>query len=91
MDLTFQELNLNQLVDFCTWDRTVNNQVRQPILDHINCVNSLKVDQSHKVKPVFGDHFYLFSTMRDSSQLQTPLEDTAKKNCVQNSKRLISL
>ena len=59
----FQELisltaqfNFNQLVDFRTWSRTINDILKQSILDHIYSNNYSSVLECYSAGVPFGDH-----------------------------------
>ena len=57
LDLTFDELNLAQLVDFPTWTRTVGGAVRESSIDHVYSTNPAYLSSVSSFKPCFGDHF----------------------------------
>ncbi len=88
MDLAFQELNLNQLVDCYIWDRSVNNQGRQLILDHTFCVNPLKVDHLYKIHQTFDDYLLLvFKLCSKLRRANCSIEDNDMQgywNCLEN-------
>ena len=56
IDVLLNDLNLVQLVNFPTWSRMVNNNLRESILDHIYVSNPLTVRDLKNSKPTFGDH-----------------------------------
>ena len=56
MDEIFNELNFDQLVNFPTWSRMVNNIHKESILDHIYVTNPLSTTNIMHSKPTFGDH-----------------------------------
>ena len=55
-DEGFDDLNLLQLVNFCTWSRLVGNTARSSILDHIYVNDVELVKEITHITPVFGDH-----------------------------------
>ena len=48
--------NLEQLVDFPTWSRNVNNVLKQSVLDHVYTNNFQITSNCTSVNPPFGDH-----------------------------------
>ena len=49
-------LNLNQLVNFTTWTRTINGEVKQSTLDHIHLLDPFNVNDLNKTWTSFSDH-----------------------------------
>ena len=56
LDGTFDPLNLIQMVKFPTWQRIVNNELKQSTLDHIYVQNPLIINQIRNFVPLIGDH-----------------------------------
>ena len=56
MDDVLSGTSLLQLVDFPTWSRVVNNQLRESTLDHLYCTDPSLITEVSGIKPVFGDH-----------------------------------
>jgi hypothetical protein len=56
MENILSESCIVQLVDFPTWTRVVNNQVRESILDHLYCTDPTVITKVSGIKPIFGDH-----------------------------------
>ena len=56
MDNILGESNLVQLVNFNTWCRLVNSQVRESLIDHVYSSNPATILSVDGIKPVFGDH-----------------------------------
>ena len=59
LDNCFDPLNLIQMINFPTWQRTVNNSNRESILDHIYVTNPLIIKSIRHLKPLMGDHLIL--------------------------------
>ena len=57
MDRVFEDLTLEQIVDFPTWTRTVGGQTRESTIDHIYSSNITLLSCLGSFKPCFGDHF----------------------------------
>jgi hypothetical protein len=51
--------NLNQLVNFPTWSRIVNDTNRESIIDVVYSSNPTSMTNSHGKKPYFGDHLII--------------------------------
>ena len=66
MDQKLGASNLIQLVDFITWTRTVNGQVKQSVLDHIYAADPLLVTNLKSSWPVFTDHALVLFTISSS-------------------------
>jgi hypothetical protein len=56
MDNILGEAYLMQLVNFNTWSRIVNSQVRESLTDHVYSSNPASILSVDGVKPLFGDH-----------------------------------
>ena len=54
MELKLAAYNLIQIVDFITWTRTVNGQVRSSVLDHIYTVDPISVSDLRSTCPVLS-------------------------------------
>lgn len=48
--------NLEQIVDFPTWSRTISNVRKDSILDHIYTSDSTMINKCFHITPLFGDH-----------------------------------
>ena len=59
IDDTFAEYNFIQMIDFATWSRTVNNVVKESILDHLYVRDATKISNINSCKPCFGDHLLI--------------------------------
>ena len=66
MELKLAAYNLIQIVDFITWTRTVNGQVRSSVLDHIYTVDPISVSDLRSTWPVFTDHALVMFTTSSS-------------------------
>jgi exonuclease III len=56
MDNILAESNLVQLVNFNTWCRIINTQVRESLIDHVYSSNPASILKVDGFKPVYGDH-----------------------------------
>ena len=70
LDNVFDPLNLIQLINFPTWQRIINNELRESILDHIYVNNPLIINQLSNIKPLIGDHLLIYFTIL--GQLEPP-------------------
>ncbi len=59
MDLAFEDLNIEQLVNSTTWTRTVGGIVRESTIDHIYSTNLVLLSAVTYSKPCFGDHYMI--------------------------------
>ena len=57
------EFNLSQVVDFITWSRSVNNNLKKSTLDHVYTNNVELVFESFGVQPTFGDHCIVITSL----------------------------
>ena len=72
MDNILAESNLVQLVNFNTWCRIVNSQVRESLIDHVYSSNPASILTVDGFKPVFGDH----TMVNVSVELNRPVPTT---------------
>ena len=70
LDNVFDPLNLIQLINFPTWQRIVNNELKESTLDHIYVNNPLIINQLSNIKPLIGDHLFIYFTIL--GQLEPP-------------------
>ena len=77
LDDVFDELNLIQMVHFPTWQRIVNNELRNSTLDHIYVKNPLIIKNINCFTPMIGDHLLIISTIM--GKLEPPII-TKKRN-----------
>ena len=59
LDSVFEPLNLIQMINFPTWDRVVNNEIRESTIDHIYVKNPLIINNLNHSKPLIGDHMLI--------------------------------
>ena len=52
----FESLQLIQVVDFTTWQRIVNNTLKESILDHVYVKDPNHISNLKNVSPLIGDH-----------------------------------
>ena len=62
---------LVQLVDFETWSRCVGLDWRSSILDHIYVKEATLVSEIDQIKPCFGDHVMITTSIKGSTQVQS--------------------
>jgi endonuclease/exonuclease/phosphatase family metal-dependent hydrolase len=55
MDAKMSDENLIQIVDFPTYSRTINEALRESLIDHIYVAKSASTKETYSVKPLFGD------------------------------------
>ena len=51
--------NLFQIIDFTTWSRNINGNLKQSLLDHVYVTNVTKVENVDFEVPTFGDHLLI--------------------------------
>ena len=56
MDVRLSGKSLTQLIKFPTWRRTVNNQLKESIIDHLYATNPTSIINVSSLEPLFGDH-----------------------------------
>ena len=66
IDLTL-ELNLEQIVNFDTWSRTINGCKKSSILDHIYTNSTAMVNNVNFETPIFGDHVLVMATLTNKN------------------------
>ena len=53
---TFDQHNLIQVINFSTWQRIINNVLKESTLDHVYVKNPLIINTVYAIKPLIGDH-----------------------------------
>ena len=53
---TFEPLGLQQLINFPTWERLINNELKSSILDHIYVKDCTLISNITPIKTEIGDH-----------------------------------
>ena len=86
LDTAFEPLNLIQIINFPTWDRIVNNEIRESTIDHIYVKNPLIINNLNHLKPLIGDHMLI--TCEIKCELDPP-KITSKRNWRKYSKTLL--
>jgi exonuclease III len=56
MDVSLSGKSLTQLINFLTWRRTVNNQLKESIIDHLFATNPTSIINVSSSEPLFGNH-----------------------------------
>ena len=59
----FTPLNLKQIVNFSTWSRVINNQLKESILDHIYINDVTLIKNLESISPEVGDHRLVMCTI----------------------------
>ena len=54
---------MNQLVDFTTWSRSINNILKESTLDHIYTNTPELIFDCFGVRPTFGDHCIVVASL----------------------------
>ena len=68
MNEIWENINMLQLVDFDTWSRKINNQLKTSRLDHIYTNNNVIVDTPRGVDTLVGDHLLVITDVNTSSK-----------------------
>ena len=55
-DVALSNFGLEQLIDFVTWSRLVNNICKSSVLDHVYVTDRTSISNIQSLKPIFGDH-----------------------------------
>ena len=55
-NVALSNFGLEQLIDFVTWSRLVNNVYKSSLLDHVYSTNCTSISNIQSLKPIFGDH-----------------------------------
>ena len=66
IDFTLEN-NLDQIVTFDTWSRTINGSIKTSILDHIYTNNNAIVNNLNFETPTFGDHVLVMATLTNKN------------------------
>ena len=74
---TVDALNLIQLIDSPTWQRIVQNQLRESTIDHLYVTDPTYVNDITLLTPLIGDHKLIVFTVTGSLE---PPEITYKRN-----------
>ena len=69
----FIPLNLKQIVDFNTWSRIINNQVKESILDHIYINDITLLSNLDSITPEVGDHKLVMCTVKSDPPTVKPV------------------
>ena len=69
----FNELGLIQLIEFPTWQRVINNVLKESTLDHIYVQDPTIVVNISSKTPLIGDHKIIIINVTHKSQKVTPL------------------
>ena len=80
---TFEQLNLYQQVNFPTWQRIINNEKKESILDHIYVQDPTFINSIHHITPLIGDHKLILCKLLTATE---PLKPTYKRNWLHYSK-----
>ena len=67
------KFNFNQIVDFSTWSRTINNIQKESILDHVYTNDFLILEKCHFLTPNFGDHLIVVIDLKIATNLARPI------------------
>ena len=89
-DEALSDHNLTQLINFPTWSRIIEKNVKSSILDHIYVKDPSKISMIRPVKPSFGDHVMIIATINEN---KPPPEIVFRKsidvNSVQNESKCL--
>ena len=55
-NVIFDELNLIQMIEFPTWQRVINNVLKESVLDHVYVQDTTIIMKLNSTKPLIGDH-----------------------------------
>ena len=58
-DVALSNFGLEQLIDFVTWSRLVNNVYKSSLLDHMYSTDCSSISNIKSLKPIFGDHLLI--------------------------------
>ena len=58
--------HLSQIVEFCTWSRTINGIKKESLLDHVYVNNFAAVNSVSFETPFFGDHVLIIVNLNIS-------------------------
>ena len=58
--MTFDPLGLIQLVDFETWRRVVNGNLKTSTLDHVYTDDATTIEALFPLETIIGDHSLIF-------------------------------
>ena len=59
--------HFTQLVKEATWERSVENQIKNSVLDHIYCLDTSEVEKIDVKDTIFGDHKLVVMTILNDS------------------------
>ena len=65
LNLTFDPLGLIQLVDFETWRRVVNGNLKTSTLDHVYTDDVTTIEALFPLETIIGDHSLIMMTIRN--------------------------
>ena len=71
------KFNFNQVVDFPTWSRTINNIKKESILDHVYSNDITTLNKCHFFTPNFGDHLVVVA---DVQTTLNPVKERVVRN-----------
>ena len=63
-------INLDQIVKFDTWSRTINGVKKSSILDHVYTNAGAMIDNLNLKTPDFGDHVLVIVTLSNKNMAQ---------------------
>ena len=65
--------NLSQIIEFCTWSRTINGIKKESLLDHVYVNNPAVVNSVTFETPLFGDHVLIIVSLNMRSIASNPV------------------
>ena len=72
---SFDELNLIQIIEFPTWQRIINNVLKESVLDHVYVQDPTIVIKMNSTKPLIGDHkLIIFDVAAEKQQIKPLLK-----------------
>ena len=69
----FDELNLIQIIEFPTWQRVINNVLKESILDHVYVQDPTIIVNVNSTKPLIGDHKLIVLEIAAEKQQPKPM------------------
>ena len=70
---SFDELNLIQIIEFPTWQRIINNVLKESVLDHVYVQDPTIITKISSTKPLIGDHKLITFDVAAEKQQIKPL------------------
>ena len=72
LNSTCDQFNLIQLINEATWQRVINNSLKESILDHLYVTDPNYINNVKFTEPLIGDHKLITFEINTKHKIKTP-------------------